>query len=134
MNSSIDLRSSRIVSLHTTLRDTMADFAARSEQIAREIRSKRYTSEQNHLQQVEVFDTQHGTSVSDVAAQWDEYVKSIHARHEVRSTAFKRYADRIKRDLPAMTQKERERWLGRQQMRMTCRFEKGTDGTHGTDG
>jgi DNA segregation ATPase FtsK/SpoIIIE, S-DNA-T family len=117
VNSSLDLRSSRIVSLHTTLRDTMADFAARSEQIAREIRSKRYTAEQNHLQQLEVFDAQHGTAVSDVAAQWDEYVKTIHARHEVRATSFKRYADRIKRDLPAMTQKERERWLGRQQMR-----------------
>ena len=117
MNSSLDLRSSRIVSLHTTLRDTMADFATRSEQIAREIRSKRYTSEQNHLQQLEAFDAQHGSAVSDVAVQWDEYVKTIHARHAVRTTSFKRYEDRIKRDLPAMTQKERERWLGRQQMR-----------------
>ena len=117
MNSSLDLRSSRIVSLHATLRDTIADFATRSEQIAREIRSKRYTAEQNHLQQVETFDAQHGSTVTDLAAQWDEYVKSIHARHAVRTTSFKRYEDRIKRDLPAMTQKERERWLGRQQMR-----------------
>ena len=117
MNSSPDLRASRIVALHTTLRDTIGDFAARSEQIAREIRSKRYTAEQNHLQQLEGFDVQHGSAVSEVAAQWDEYVKTIHARHAVRRTAFKRYEDRIKRDLPAMTQKERERWLGRQQMR-----------------
>ncbi len=117
MNSSLDLRSSRIVSLHTTLRDVIADFATRSEQIAREIRSKRYTSEQNHLQQVEAFDAQHTAALSEVAGQWDEYVKSIHARHAVRRTSFKRYEDRIKRDLPAMTQKERERWLGRQQMR-----------------
>jgi hypothetical protein len=37
------------------------------------------------------------------------------------TTAFKRYEDRIKRDLPAMTQKERERWLGKQQMRRVQR-------------
>ncbi|OYW74047.1 MAG: hypothetical protein B7Z37_19230 [Verrucomicrobia bacterium 12-59-8] len=117
MNSSPDLRASRIVSLHSTLRDTIGDFATRSEQIARETRSKRYTAEQHHQQQLEVFDAQHSTTVSEVAAQWDEYVKTIHARHAVRTTAFKRYEDRIKRDLKAMTQKERERWLGRQQMR-----------------
>ena len=117
MNSSLDLRSSRIASLHISLRDTIADFATRSEQIAREIRSKRYTAEQNHLQQLETFDAQHGTTVSEVAAQWDEYVKTIHARHALRTTSFKRYEDRIKRDLKAMVQKERERWLGRQQMR-----------------
>ncbi len=117
MNSSPDLRASRIAFLHTTLRDTIGDFAMRSEQIAREIRSKRYTAEQNHLQQLEVFDVQHAATVSEVAAQWDEYVKTIHARHALRTTSFKRYEDRIRRDLPAMTQKERERWLGRQQMR-----------------
>ena len=117
MNSSLDLRSSRIASLHLSLRDTIGDFATRSEQIAREIRSKRYTAEQNHLQQLEFFDAQHTTTVNEVAAQWDEYVKTIHERHALRTTSFKRYEDRIKRDLKAMTQKERERWLGRQQMR-----------------
>ena len=117
MNSSPDLRASRIASLHTSLRDIIGDFATRSEQIARETRSRRYTAEQDHLQQLEAFDVQHGSAVGAVAAQWDEYVKTIHARHELRTTAFKRYQDRIKRDLPAMTQKERERWLGRQQMR-----------------
>ena len=117
MNSSLDLRASRILSLHTTLRDAISDFAQRSEQIAREIRSRRYTAEQNHLQQLETFDTQHHSAVNETAAQWDEFAKSIHARHAARTTSFRRYEDRIKRDLPAMTQKERERWLGRQQMR-----------------
>ncbi|WP_395745562.1 FtsK/SpoIIIE domain-containing protein [Prosthecobacter sp.] len=117
MNSSPDLRASRIVSLYNSLRDTIGDFASRSEQISRETRSKRYTSEQNHLQHLETFDKQHNATVSEVAAQWDEFVKTIHARHDVRRTSFKRYEDRIRRDLPAMTQKERERWLGRQQMR-----------------
>ncbi|MFC5456816.1 FtsK/SpoIIIE domain-containing protein [Prosthecobacter fluviatilis] len=117
MNSSPDLRSSRIASLHTSLRETVGDFSTRSEQISRETRSKRYTSEQAHLQQLEAFDAQHAATVSEMAAQWDEYVKTIHARHAVRRTSFKRYEDRIKRDLQAMVQKERERWLGRQQMR-----------------
>jgi S-DNA-T family DNA segregation ATPase FtsK/SpoIIIE len=117
VNSSLDLRASRILSLHTSLRDAIGDFATRSEQIAREIRSKRYTSEQSQVQQLEAFDVQHGSSVSETAAQWDEYAKTIHARHALRTTSFKRYEDRIRRDLPAMSQKERERWLGRQQMR-----------------
>ncbi|WP_395751737.1 FtsK/SpoIIIE domain-containing protein [Prosthecobacter sp.] len=117
MNSTLDLRSSRIVSLYNTLREAIGGFATRSEQIAREIRSKRYTAEQNHIQQLEAFDAHHGSTVSDAAAEWDEYAKSIHARHARRTTSFKRYEDRIRRDLQAMTQKERERWLGRQQMR-----------------
>ena len=117
MNSTPDLRASRLLALHNTLRDTITDFAQRSEQFAREIRSRRYTAEQNHLQQLEAFDAEHGTALGETAVQWDEYAQSIHARHAARTTAFKRYEDRIKRDLPAMIQKERERWLGKQQMR-----------------
>jgi DNA segregation ATPase FtsK/SpoIIIE, S-DNA-T family len=117
VNSSLDLRASRILTLHNTLRDAISDFAQRSEQISRETRSRRYTSEQAHLQQLEAFEGQYGSVVNESASQWDEYAKTIHARHQVRTTAFKRYEDRIRRDLPAMTQKERERWLGRLQMR-----------------
>jgi S-DNA-T family DNA segregation ATPase FtsK/SpoIIIE len=112
-----DLRASRILSLYTSLRDSIAVFAQRGEQIAREIRSRRYTAEQNHLQQLEAFDTQHSESLAETAAQWDQYAEAIRARHAARDAAFKRYEDRIKRDLPAMTQKERERWLGKQQIR-----------------
>ncbi len=117
MNSNLDLRASRLLALHTTLRDTIGDFAQRSEQIAREIRSRRYTAEQTHVQELEAFDAEHGIALGETAAQWDEYAQTIHARHAARTTAFKRYEDRIKRDLPAMIQKERERWLGKQQMR-----------------
>jgi len=117
VSSPIDLRASRILSLHATLRDSIAGFAQRSEQIAREIRARRYTAEQNHLQQLEAYDAQHSATLGDTAAQWDQYAESIRDRHAARTTAFKRYEDRIKRDLPAMTQKERERWLGKQQIR-----------------
>lgn len=117
MNSSLDIRASRILSLHTALRDTIGDFATRSEQIAREIRSKRYTAEQAHLQHLDTFDARHGAAVNETASQWDVFVKTIHARHDARTTSFKQYENRIRRDLPAMTQKERERWLGRQQLR-----------------
>ncbi|MBE2286426.1 MAG: ATP-binding protein [Prosthecobacter sp.] len=117
MSSPTDLRASRILSLHHSLRDTVADFARRSEQIARETRARRYTAEQNHLQQLEAFDAQHNATLGDTARQWDQYGETIRARHAARTTAFKRYEDRIKRDLPAMTQKERERWLGKLQIR-----------------
>ncbi|MFO1485710.1 MAG: FtsK/SpoIIIE domain-containing protein [Verrucomicrobiaceae bacterium] len=117
MSRPTDLRASRILSLHTSLRDTVADFARRSEQIAREVRAKRYTAEQNHLQQLETFDAQCEKAVQETVEQWDKYGETIHARHNRRTTSFRRYEDRIKRDLPAMTQKERERWLGKQQIR-----------------
>ena len=117
MNSSLDLRASRILALHTSLRTAIGDFAQRSEQISRELRARRYTAEQNHLQQLETFDAENSAAFGETAARWDEYAHLIHARHATRATAFKRYEDRIKRDLPAMTQKERERWLGKQQMR-----------------
>lgn len=117
MSSPTDLRASRILSLHTALRDSIAGFAQRAEQTAREIRARRYTAEQNHLQQLEAYDTQHKGTINDTAAQWDQYAEAIRARHAARTTSFKRYEDRIKRDLPAMTQKERERWLGKQQIR-----------------
>jgi len=112
-----DLRSSRILSLHHSLRDTVADFARRGGQIARETRARRYTAEQNHLQQLEAYDAQHSATIGETSAQWDQYAETIRVRHAQRATSFKRYEDRIRRDLPAMTQKERERWLGRQQIR-----------------
>lgn len=117
MNRTLDLRASRILSIHSALNESIADFAQRCEQISRETRSRRYTVEQQHIQNLEAFDAHYASVVHASAAEWDEYAKTIHARHAVRTTAFKRYEDRIRRDLPAMTQKERERWLGRQQMR-----------------
>lgn len=112
-----DLRSSRILSLHHSLRDTVADFARRGGQIARETRARRYTAEQNHLQQLEAFDAQNSTAIGETAAEWDQYADTIRVRHAQRATSLKRYEDRIRRDLPAMTQKERERWVGSQQIR-----------------
>lgn len=117
MSNPTDLRASRILSLHAGLRDAIGDFARRSEQIARETRARRYTAEQNHLQEIEAFDAQAGSTAGEIAGQWDAHAGTIHARHAARTTAFQQYEDRIKRDLPVMIQKERERWLGRQQMR-----------------
>jgi len=112
-----DLRASRILHLHTTLRDTAADFARRADQILREVRSRRYTAEQNHLRDLEVFDTQLAAAVEASSAQWQDFANAVRGRHEARDASFKRYEDRIRRDLPAMTQKHRERWLGKQQVR-----------------
>jgi S-DNA-T family DNA segregation ATPase FtsK/SpoIIIE len=113
----IDLRASRILQLHLTLRDAAADFARRSEQIARETRSKRYTAEQNHLQQIETLEAEAARAAADVTSQWEGHAATVRARHAARATAFTRYQNRIERDLPAMTQKQRESWLGRQQIR-----------------
>lgn len=112
-----DLRASRILALHTTLRDAAADFSRRAEQTAREVRARRYTLEQNQIQQLEAFDAEQQRILGELAGQWDEHLAAIRARHSGRDASFKRYEDRIKRDLPAMTQKERERWLGKLQMR-----------------
>lgn len=117
MSSPIDLRSSRILTLYAALRDAVASFARRSEQIARETRSRRYTAEQDHLRLLEDFDAQTAAVLEAAHKEWDDFAKKVGARHDARRTAFKRYEDRIKRDLQTMTQKERERWLGRQQLR-----------------
>lgn len=117
MSSPIDLRASRILALHTSLRDTVASFARRCEQTARETRARRYTAEQDQLRRLEEFDAHIAQALAANHHAWDEFAEKIRARHARRETAFKRYEDRIKRDLPAMTQKERERWLGRQQLR-----------------
>lgn len=117
MSSPTDLRASRILSLHHSLRDIAADFARRGEQIARETRARRYSAEQSHLQQLEAFDAQNSAAIGETATEWDQYADTIRARHARRATSFKRYEDRVRRDLPAMTQRERERWLGRQQIR-----------------
>jgi hypothetical protein len=112
-----DLRASRILTLHNTLRDTAADFARRSETIAREVRAKRYTAEQNHLQHLQQLDAATEAQIAEASAQWQAHLDGILARHAARDTACQRYQHRIERDLPAMMQKERERWLGKQQVR-----------------
>lgn len=112
-----DLRASRVLLLHTTLRDTVADFARRADQIGRDHRSRRYSAEQNHLRDLGAFDTQLAAAVEASTAQWEEFANAVRKRHEKRELSFTRYEDRIRRDLPAMTQKHRERWLGKQQLR-----------------
>lgn len=117
MSHPTDLRASRILLLHTTLRDTVADFARRADQIGRDSRSRRYTAEQNHLRDAETFEAQLAAAVEAASAQWEDFANAVRKRHEARELSFKRYEDRIRRDLPAMTQKHRESWLGKQQLR-----------------
>ncbi len=112
-----DLRASRILALHTSLRDSVERFVKSCAQAAREFRAKHYTAEQNYLQQREDYDARHSAVLAETTAQWDEYGESIRERHAVRAAGLQRYEDRIRRDLPAMTQKERERWLGTLQVR-----------------
>lgn len=112
-----DLRASRILALHTSLRDSVEHFVKSCAQAAREIRAKHYTAEQNYLQQSEDYTARHAAVLAETTAQWDEYGESIRERHAARSAGLQRYEDRIRRDLPAMTQKERERWLGTLQVR-----------------
>lgn len=112
-----DLRASRVLLLHTTLRDTTADFSRRVDQIGRDHRSRRYTAEQNHLRDLQSFDSQLAAAVEASSLQWEAFANAVRKRHEAREVSFKRYEDRIRRDLPAMTQKHRESWLGKQQLR-----------------
>ncbi|MEZ5387244.1 MAG: FtsK/SpoIIIE domain-containing protein [Prosthecobacter sp.] len=116
MSRPIDLSASRILFLHDSLRDSAADFAARGTRIARELRSRRYSTEQAHLRQLEEHNTQTAEAVAAMNAEWDAFAGKVKRRHEDRAEAFKRYEDRIRRDLPVMTQKERESWLGKLQI------------------
>jgi len=112
-----DLRASRILDLHISLRDTAADFARRCELVGREVRSRRYSAEQAQRQQFEDFEAKAAASMLEMNEQWDTFTARVKQRHASRAASFKRYEDRIRRDLPAMTQDERERWLGSQQIR-----------------
>jgi hypothetical protein len=117
VTSSLDLRASRIHTLHTSLRDAVGTFARRSEQILRETRARRYSTEQSHLQELETFDAQTAAALEAMSHEWDEFAAKVRQRHAARATSFKRYEDRIRRDLPVMTQDARESWLGKQQLR-----------------
>jgi hypothetical protein len=117
VSSSLDLRASRIHTLHTSLREAVGGFARRSEQILRETRARRYATEQSHIQELETFDTQTAAAVEAMSQEWDEFAVKVRQRHAARATSFKRYEDRIRRDLPVMTQDARESWLGKQQLR-----------------
>lgn len=116
MSRPIDLSATRILTLHHSLRDSVADFAARGARIARELRSRRYSTEQDHAQQREEFDARTAAAAAAVEAEWDAFAAKVKQRHADRAAGFKRYEDRIRRDLPVMTQAARERWLGKLQI------------------
>ncbi|MFM7604017.1 MAG: hypothetical protein ACKO8Z_02310, partial [Prosthecobacter sp.] len=117
MSRPTDLRASRILFLYNTLRDAVAGFSQRAEQISRDTRSKRYTTEQAHLQKVESLNAEATHAANRIADQWEEQKDLFRERHQARAEFFQRYQHRIERDLPAMMQKERESWLGKQQFR-----------------
>lgn len=117
MSSPIDPSASRILEIYVALRDLVADFARRGDQVTRETRARRYTAEQNHLKQLEGYDSLAHATLQAATEKWDAIVAEKRKKHQQRQTALQRYEDRIKRDLPAMTQKTRESWLGKQQMR-----------------
>lgn len=117
MSRTTDLSASRILNLHDSLRDSVADFASRGARMARELRSRRYSTEQAHQQELEEFDAQTAAAMAAMNAEWDAFAAKVKQRHADRAAGFKRYEDRIRRDLPVMTQKERESWLGKLQIR-----------------
>ncbi|MFO1440701.1 MAG: FtsK/SpoIIIE domain-containing protein [Verrucomicrobiaceae bacterium] len=117
MSKPTDLRATRVLSLFTTLRENAAGFAQRAEQISRDTRAKRYTAEQAHLQKIEALQAESAASAAAVSAQWESHKEDFRKRHQARTDSFQRYQHRIERDLPAMMQKERETWLGKQQFR-----------------
>ena len=117
MSRPTDLRASRILQLHTSLHEGAIDFAKRAELIARDTRAKRYTAEQDHLQKLEALTAETAAATAAVSAQWEEHKDQFRARHKARADFFGRYQHRIERDLPSMMQKERESWLGKQQLR-----------------
>lgn len=117
MSKPTDLRASRILNLYTSLRDTAAGFAKRSEQIGRDVRSRRYSAEQSHLQEIDEFDAKTVAAIQETNQQWNEFMVKVKQRHAKRAVSFKRYEERIRRDLPVMTQNKRESWLGTLQIR-----------------
>lgn len=117
MNKPTDLRASGILTTFTTLRDSAASFAQRSEQISRDTKAKRYTAEQAHLQRLEDLSAEWAVAAAAVSEQWEGYKEDFRKRHQARADFFQRYQHRIERDLPAIMQKERETWLGRLQVR-----------------
>ncbi len=117
MTSPIDPSASRILEIYAALRDLVADFARRGDQVTRETRARRYTAEQNHLKQLDAYDSLAAATLQTATEQWDEGIEAERKRQEARATALKRYEERIKRDLPVMTQQARESWLGKQQVR-----------------
>ena len=64
----IDLSASRILTLHNSLRDSVADLAGCGAEIARELRSRRYSTEQAHVQQLEEFDAQTASAMEAINA------------------------------------------------------------------
>ncbi|MCE0498541.1 MAG: hypothetical protein LV481_11405 [Methylacidiphilales bacterium] len=117
MSKGIDLCVNRSLELLGNLRQTAAKFAQREEQLARDLKNRRFTTERQAQQAIS--EAEAGLAAQTAAAEehFRTEKKRVQSIYERRRNRVQKYRTVNLRDLPRRAQEVKQSWIGNLQMR-----------------
>jgi len=113
----IDLRVDRSLELLGQLRQTAAQFTQREEQLAKELKTRRYGTERQTRQAIADADASHAAHVSSSEQYFQGHHDRLVSTYEGRRNRVQEYCASHLKFLPKRTQEVKEGWIGKLQMK-----------------
>ncbi|HUB68272.1 MAG TPA: FtsK/SpoIIIE domain-containing protein [Candidatus Methylacidiphilales bacterium] len=117
MSSGTDLRVSRSLELLGNLRQTAAAFAQREEQINRELKGRRLTTDRGSQQAISDAESRHATQAAEIEGRYQKQKKRIQSIYEGRRNRVQKYQAITLKNLPRRAEEVKQSWIGTLQMR-----------------
>jgi ABC-type multidrug transport system fused ATPase/permease subunit len=117
VSSGIDLRVSRSLELLASLRQTVADFAKREEQLTRDILTRRAATQRKLRDGIEKTEARMTAQLDESEEQFQTEETRIRDIHEKRRARIQRLHTTGIRDLPKRAKEAKGKWMGDLQMR-----------------
>ena len=117
MSNGHDLRISRSLELLATLKETVAKFAKREEQITRDVNTRRYNAtlkNQHAVARAESSQALHVAEAEESAKAAEERIRAI---YEARRARIQRFRKNSLMNLPKRAQEAKGAWMGKLQMK-----------------
>ena len=117
MSSGTDLRVTHSLELLASLKQTVAGFAKREEQIARHLSRRRHAAGHTGEAELEAAQANYKAQLAETERVFGAEVERIKSRYEKRRARVQKYRAATLRNLPARAQEAKGKWLAELQMR-----------------
>ena len=112
MSNGLDLSVSRSLELLTAAQHTASDFARREEQLTRDIRARRYSTNRKREDAMEFAEATFSAQIAEIDAALATGTERVRAICDGRRTRIERANARALRDIPRQARHARDKWLG----------------------
>lgn len=127
MSNNIDLSTRRTLDLLRQLQDTAAATAQAEESLNADLRTRRFQVERKYQQAVKSLEERQAVATAEINTLTDGLNAQVEATHKNRLARIKRFQNSGVRNMSAMSQQARERFLGKVQVKRVALERKRND-------